>query len=454
MRRFLLLLLFFSIGCQREHHHELLYQHPYPNLPEAAVVIGDSLNECALSALELPFGLVVAGYTESIGPGSRDGLLVLVDSLGRPVWARVLYGEGDDVFCSIAEAPGGFAVAGWTYSTSKENSDALIALFDSSGNPIWVRVIPGPQDEAFRAIASAREGFVLAGLSRGSSESCVLLARADSDGQILWAKTVSFGESSEAKALAVMPGGELAVAGIMGDYSNVDIDCLVMLLDSSGDIIWTNSLGDKGLRAFDQALSVAPGPRGSVAVAGYTNGFSSDSSDALVFSLDAAGNLLWAKALGGDDDDRFTSILAVPGGFALGGHTFSYGLRRCQATLSLIDSSGNHLRTRTAGWAGGDWCYALAGGGKGFALAGRTWSFGAGGYDLLVLRLSDGDTRNPTLRERQPSVRDVEAELREVYPDVKSAELASVASRIRVLKVGLRPLATPAPSPSSPRQGS
>lgn len=420
-------------GCRKEHDESVIfYQHPYPNNPEFATTLGTKLNENAFAAAEVSAGLAVAGYTQRAGAGGRDALIALFDGAGNPLWCKVIGGLGDDVAHSITRTPdGGFAVAGWT--SGRGGSDALLARFDSSGNPLWAKTIGGTEDEAIREIASLGDGFVVAGLSRSEMSSKALLARLDAGGNPVWAETIGGEEAYEARSVAVLPTGRIAICGIVGDYSNADINAFCAVFDTCGRFLWARALGDRGARLFDQAARIIPGPGNTVIVSGDTRGFSSEGTDIFLFSLDSAGNLLWAKALGGNDDDRSSSAVPVSGGFVLGGYTFSFGLRRCQTLISLFDSAGNRGWTYTAGWVGGDWCYGMTRTAGGFILVGRTWSFGAGGYDLLVLRFSPDHASDKALISSQNPI------LRDVEPSVVSLEPDVLPCALRVLEHDLKP---------------
>jgi hypothetical protein len=76
----------------------------------------------------------------------------------------------------------------------------------------------------------------------------------------------------------------------------------------------------------------------------------------------------------------------MDGGFALAGNTTLSSAVNWDIWLVRTDENGDSLWSRTFGGGGNDWCYSLvqtADGG--YALAGSTGSFGAGGFWLLKL---------------------------------------------------------------------
>ena len=81
-----------------------------------------------------------------------------------------------------------------------------------------------------------------------------------------------------------------------------------MKLDAEGNLIWAASSGGEGA---ELARSIALGPDGSV----YTTGYSENAdyyTNVFVFKLDAEGNSMWLKTVGGDDADEGAGI-AVDG---------------------------------------------------------------------------------------------------------------------------------------------
>jgi hypothetical protein len=83
----------------------------------------------------------------------------------------------------------------------------------------------------------------------------------------------------------------------------------------------------------------------------------------------------------------YALVQASDGGYALAGKTSSFGDGNSDVLLAKTGESGNVQWTRTYGGTGVDEAFALvqtADGG--YALAGRTWSFGAGLADFWLAK--------------------------------------------------------------------
>jgi hypothetical protein len=101
--------------------------------------------------------------------------------------------------------------------------------------------------------------------------------------------------------------------------------------------------------------------------------------------------VVWDHTYGGADRDRAYSIVALAdGGFAVAGKTYSKGAGGWDMWVLRLDEASNVVWDHTYG--GAEWDYAssivaLADGG--FAVAGSTRSKGAGGRNMWVLRLDE-----------------------------------------------------------------
>ena len=96
----------------------------------------------------------------------------------------------------------------------------------------------------------------------------------------------------------------------------------------------------------------------------------------------------WDKTFGGTDDDRARSVQqTTDGGYILAGHTYSYGAGGSDVWLVKTDSNGNKQWSKTFGGTGDDMAISVnqtADGG--YILAGDTYSYGAGGGDFWLVK--------------------------------------------------------------------
>jgi predicted secreted protein len=97
----------------------------------------------------------------------------------------------------------------------------------------------------------------------------------------------------------------------------------------------------------------------------------------------------WSKTYGRTgEDEAYSLVQTSDGGYALAGETQSFGSGGRDFWLVKTDSNGKTQWNKTYGGTGDDWAQALVQTGDGgYALAGTTGSFGAGDYDLWLVRL-------------------------------------------------------------------
>jgi hypothetical protein len=104
--------------------------------------------------------------------------------------------------------------------------------------------------------------------------------------------------------------------------------------------------------------------------------------------------LTWNRSFGGSAVDRAYSLIqTTDGGYAVAGFTRSYGAGGADFWLIKLDRQGNKVWDKTFGGSKYEWAYSLiqtADGG--YAVAGVTQSYGAGKEDFWVIKLdSSGD---------------------------------------------------------------
>jgi murein DD-endopeptidase MepM/ murein hydrolase activator NlpD len=119
-------------------------------------------------------------------------------------------------------------------------------------------------------------------------------------------------------------------------------------------INWNVSAHSWGGSGTDYADSLAKDSAGNVYVAGGTNSFGSGGTDVLLLKYDATGHFLWAKTWGGGNDEYATSVAVGPDGFVyVTGGTFSFGAGWFDIFLLKLDIDGNLIWATT--WGGGSY---------------------------------------------------------------------------------------------------
>ena len=206
----------------------------------------------------------------------------------------------------------------------------------------------------------------------------------------VWDTTFGGRDRDIAYSIVQTRDGGYAVAGLNKPHhpkSNraSSYDMWVVKLDANGNKQWDKTFGGSD---FDIAYSIVQTADGGYAVAGYTDSKGAGKSDMWVVKLDANGNKQWDKTFGGSYDDYANSIVqTADGGYAVAGSTWSRGAGKSDRVVKL-DANGNKQWDKTFGgsyWYEADSIVQTADGG--YAVAGDTSSKGAGKSDMWVVKL-------------------------------------------------------------------
>gem|GEM_PF-771989 len=357
-------------------------------------------------------GYIVAGYTSSFGAGGNDVLVLKLDLLGNISWARTFGGSSNDFATSVLlTADGGYTVAGYTSSFGAGNNDILVLKLDAQGNLVWTKTFGGSSAEEAYSISEGSngedQGYIVAGYSYSYSTNYdFLVLKMDSHGNFTWAKTFVAGSFDMAKSVFQTPDGSYIVAGYSYSSSS-GYDFLVLKLDIDGNFSWARTFGGS---SHEYANSLYKTSDGGFIVAGNTNSFGVGNYDFLVLKVDSAGSLSWAKAFGGSNYERASSVSGTSDwGYIVAGYTNSFGATGYDVFVLRLDSYGTVSWAKVFGSVGDDQAFSVSQATDGgYVVAGVTGSFGAGSSDFLVLKLnSNGDipgTSCSFLRSCTPSV--------------------------------------------------
>jgi len=247
----------------------------------------------------------------------------------------------------------------------------------------------GELDEGRSLIQTSDSGYAIAGATQsfGAGEWDIYVVKLDAKGKNLqWTKTIGGPERDGGFSLIQTSDGGYAITGYTKSFGAGDYDVYVVKLDANGNLQWTKTIGGK---KEDVGASLIQTSDGGYAIAGATESFGAGGEDVYVVKLDANGNLQWTKTIGGPKRDWGSSLIQTSdGGYAIAGLTTSFGAGEADVYVVKLDAKGNLQWTKTIGGKGVE-------GGKsliqtsdgGYAITGETDSFGAGGWDVYVVKL-------------------------------------------------------------------
>jgi predicted secreted protein len=151
---------------------------------------------------------------------------------------------------------------------------------------------------------------------------------------------------------------------------------------------WNRTYGGAG---DDMAHALVQTSDGGYAMAGGTSSYGAGANDVWLVKTDASGNALWNKTYGGASDDWAEAMLQTSdGGYAAAGPTSSYGAGGSDFWLVKTNATGDILWNKTYGGTADDVAEALVQTSDGgYAMTGPTQSFGAGSYDVWLVKTDD-----------------------------------------------------------------
>jgi hypothetical protein len=263
-------------------------------------------------------------------------------------------------------------------------------LHAQAPDTLWTKVYGGAASELIWSVEqTSDDGYIIGASTRsfGFGDRDFWLLRTNAQGDTLWTRTYG-GDSTErlCSALQTFDGGYF-MAGCTESFGSGSSDIYVIKTDESGDTLWTRTYGDTGYDICYSALQTQDG--------GYILGGDINYGDIYLLKIDSVGDSLWSQVVGDSgDEDAWEVQQTFDGGYVIVGFTSSYGAGSYDIWLVRTDSLGDTLWTKTYG--GASWDYGLSvdqTADGGYIIGGRTNSYGAGGSDLWLIKTNDvGDT--------------------------------------------------------------
>jgi hypothetical protein len=308
-------------------------------------------------------------------------------------WEKTFGGSADDMANDIIQTTdGGYAVVSTTYSKGAGSNDAWFIKLDDKGNEVWDRAFGGSDwDGAYSLIQTKDDGYVIAAytFSKGAGDGDLWLLKLNSQGNLLWDKTYGGRDDDRARSIIQTSDGGFALAGFNASQAYGAYDFWILRLDSYGNKIWEKTFGGSDI---DKAYSLVQTDDGGFAVTGFTRSYGAGWADLWLLRLDSQGNLLWEKTYGGNkNDEAYSLIQAIDGGFVVAGSTFSKGSDENGLWVIKFDEQGNMVWDKTFDESKeNDICDLIQNNDGGYTIISDTRSKGAGEEDFWILKL-DGE---------------------------------------------------------------
>jgi hypothetical protein len=242
-------------------------------------------------------------------------------------------------------------------------------------------------DIAVSVVETSDGGYAIAGYTNsfGAGGVDFWLVKTDSAGNMLWNKTYGRTNNDFGYSVIQTSDGGYAIAGYTSSFGAGGADFWLIKTDVNGIVQWNQTYGGTG---SDVARCVIQTSDGGYALGGYTNSFGAGIYDFWLVKTEADGSMQWNQTYGGANyDQAYSLVQTLDNGYALAGYTNSYGAGGADFWLVKADLAGNHLWNRTYGASDNDYAYSLVQTNDGgYALAGATYSYGLGSDDFWLVK--------------------------------------------------------------------
>lgn len=284
-------------------------------------------------------GFALLGFSKSSdgdvskNAGNQDFWLTKITEDGILSWQKTFGYAGSDAGITLLQTQDqGYLLTGVldvTASNGQGNSknaqkhaggDIWVIKLNNSGDLEWSKYYGGSfTDTPFGVAETEDNSYIIAASSdsedfnisnnKGSYDFWIL--KIASDGNLIWEKSFGGSEIDEARAISATNDGNFMIVGDTRssdkDVSNNNggADLWMLKIASDGNLIWEKTIGSS---SFDVARSISKTDDSSFIVAGNSRGSdagftNNGQNDAWVLKVDANGNTVWQKFIGGSEND-------------------------------------------------------------------------------------------------------------------------------------------------------
>ncbi|MBI2967293.1 MAG: SBBP repeat-containing protein [Bacteroidetes bacterium] len=335
-------------------------------------------------------GYLLAGHAVSFGAGQTDVYLVKTDAAGNVQWSKtigdVLWEWAHDIHQT---SDGGYIITGEAGNTPP--NDVFLIKTDSLGNVQWSTVYGDSLDEKGHAVRQTSDGgYIIAGetYTYGSGQNDLFLIKTGSTGVVQWSKAYGSTNYDYAKDVIETPGGGFVVAGSTRGYGAGSYDVYLLKTDINGNLLWTKTYGtseDERGHSLQKTLD------GGYAITGYSLDLSSGYSDVYFVKTDSNGVLQWDRLYGDALDERGESFVQTgDSGYFIAGYTYSFGAGGSDVYMLRTNAQGAQQWSNAIGGPLDDAGYEIIQSPDGgFAVAGLTLNNSAGSYDMRLIKTDE-----------------------------------------------------------------
>jgi len=328
-------------------------------------------------------GYIIVGH--SFSGGGPDVWLIKTDYYGNEEWnKKVEGGYGRSV---QQTSDGGYIITGY------QGADLLLIKTGSTGNKEWSKTYGGSSWDEGNSVQQTKDGgYIVTGYQwvYGSVQEVYLL-KTDADGNKQWDKTFGGGNIDIGYSVQQTTDGGYIITGYTWSYGPGYLNVWLIKTDGNGNKQWDKTFGGP----YSQiGYSVRQTTDGGYIITGFTDYHQATNYDVWLIKTDASGNQEWEKTFGGAEEDQGRSVWqTADDGYIITGETESFGAGDKDVWLIKTDADGDEEWNQTFGGADEDIGMAVQQTiDRGYIIAGKTRSYGAGNVDFWLIKIGGSYT--------------------------------------------------------------
>ena len=228
-------------------------------------------------------------------------------------------------------------------------------------------------------------------MSFGAGGADVFIAAFNTYGNLIWDRTWGGGSFEEGYGVTI-DGNKIYVVGRTESFGAGGYDGFIAVFRKDGSLEWDRTWGGD---STDEIHDIALDKQGNIYVIGQTLSFTAGRSDIFIAKFDSGGGLSWDRRLGGSEYEYYGGItLDEHENIYIVGTTESYGVGGEDVFVAKLSPSGTLQWSLTWGTAGtADWGRGIVIDKRGnLYVVGKVSIGPLGNYDVFILKLdSDGN---------------------------------------------------------------
>jgi hypothetical protein len=332
-------------------------------------------------------GYVISGVTESFGNGNKDAWLLKTNVLGDTIWSNTFGGSNKDYFLSVKETVDeGFILSGFTKSFGNGDEDMWLVKTNSQGNEEWSKTFGGSYKDYSNEVLQTNDGgYLLVGYTEsfGSGQTDVWVVKTNSLGIEEWNKTYGGSGSDIGYSVDQTTDDGFIITGKNSSLGSISGDIWLLKIDEFGVEDWNQSFGGT---MPDIGYSVKQTVDGGYILAGMSGG--SSGPFGIIIKTDSQGNSTWIKYHGLYGYDYFFSVeQTTDNGYIVVGETSSFGAGSYDVWLLKFNEQGDTVWSKTFGGSEDEYgrCVSQTTDG-GFIISGMIKSFDNSNGNLWLIK--------------------------------------------------------------------